>query len=225
MKSQPQWAAEELTMAAARMADTDFSAAFSGEPAVASQVHASEPQLDYSVPMAPQGSAAAVSTVTELEVREQLDRILNSKTFQQVQRLKRFVTFVVLETKGGRGDQLKEFVVGVQVFDKESSFDPRNDPIVRAQARRLRTRLATYYLEEGQNDEILIELPKGGYAAVFKKRGAVAARQPVLSALIRRNTVVVLPFADHSAGHEMDYFCQGISQEIIHTLSKHLETS
>ena len=165
-------------MAAVRVTDPDANPKLSAEGVEAPQADASGPQLDYDVRMAPHASAPAVSTVTELEVRQQLDRILNSKTFQQVQRLKRFVSFVVLETKDGRGDQLKEFVVGVQVFDKESSFDPRNDPIVRVQARRLRTRLATYYLEEGQNDEILIELPKGGYAAVFKKRGAAAARKP-----------------------------------------------
>ncbi len=206
-------------MAAVRVTDPYANLKLSAEGVEAPQADASGLQLDYDVRMAPHASAPAVSTVTELEVRQQLDRILNSKTFQQVQRLKRFVSFVVLETKDGRGDQLKEFVVGVQVFDKESSFDPRNDPIVRVQARRLRTRLATYYLEEGQNDEILIELPKGGYAAVFKKRGAAAARKPVLSALIRRNTVVVLPFSDHSANHDLDYFCQGISQEIIHTLA------
>jgi len=206
-------------MAAVRATDPNANPKLSAEAMEAPQADASGLQLDYDVRMGPHASAPAVSTVTELEVRQQLDRILNSKTFQQVQRLKRFVSFVVLETKDGRGDQLKEFVVGVQVFDKESSFDPRNDPIVRVQARRLRTRLATYYLEEGQNDDILIELPKGGYAAVFKKRGAVAARKPVLSALIRRNTVVVLPFSDHSANHDLDYFCQGISQEIIHTLA------
>ncbi len=207
-------------MAAARVTDLNLHTQLSGGAEVASRNDASGQQLDYDVRMAPHASAPAVSTVTELEVRQQLDRILNSKTFQQVQRLKRFVSFVVIETKDGRGDQLKEFVVGVQVFDKESSFDPRNDPIVRVQARRLRTRLATYYLEEGQNDEVVIELPKGGYAAVFKKRGAAATRKPLPSALIRRNTVVVLPFADHSPSHDLDYFCQGISQEIIHTLAK-----
>jgi len=206
-------------MAAVRVTDPNTNPKLSAEAVDAPQADASGPQLDYDVPMAPHASAPAVSTVTELEVRQQLDRILNSKTFQQVQRLKRFVSFVVLETKDGRGDQLKEFVVGVQVFDKESSFDPRNDPIVRVQARRLRTRLATYYLEEGQNDDVLIELPKGGYAAVFKKRGPAAVRKPVLSASIRRNTVVVLPFSDHSANRDLDYFCQGISQEIIHTLA------
>ena len=207
-------------MAAVRVSDPHFSPipAHAGE--LISQNHASEGQLDYDVGMAPHASAPAVSNITELEVRQQLERILNSKTFQQVQRLKRFVSFVVIETKDGRGDQLKEFVVGVQVFDKESSFDPRNDPIVRVQARRLRTRLEAYYLEEGQNDEILIELPKGGYAATFKRRGAVTSRKSLPAALARRNTVVVLPFSDHSSAHDLDYFCQGISQEIIHALSK-----
>ena len=66
----------------------------------------------------------------------------------------------------------------MQVFDKESSFDPRADPIVRVQARRLRARLARYYREEGGADGLVIELPKGGYAPVFKNRepGALGRR-------------------------------------------------
>ena len=186
--------------------------------------HAYEAQLDYHGGMSHRSSLQPVCEITDEQVRQQLDRILNSKTFQHVQRLKRFMSFVVLETKAGRGDQLKEFVVGVQVFDKEASFDPRNDPIVRVQARRLRTRLAAYYSDEGQNDEVLIELPKGGYAVVFKRREAPAARKHVPAALARRNTIAVMPFADHSAAHELDYFCHGIREEIIHALSK-LETS
>lgn len=186
--------------------------------------YAHEKRLDYDTGMSHRSSGQTATEITDTQVRQQLDRILNSKTFQHVQRLKRFVSFVVLETKAGRGDQLKEFVVGVQVFDKEASFDPRNDPIVRVQARRLRTRLATYYAEEGQNDDLLIELPKGGYAAVFKRRETALARKHVPATLARRNTIVVMPFADHSAAHDLDYFCQGVSEEIIHTLSK-LETS
>ena len=52
--------------------------------------------------------------------------------------------------------------------------DPRDDPIVRVQARRLRVQLARYYREEGQDEEWLIEMPKGGYAPTFhpdKARG------------------------------------------------------
>ena len=79
-------------------------------------------------------------------------RIAGSKSFQQVDRLKRLLNFVVREALDGRGDQLKEFVLGVQVFDRGETFDPRTDPIVRVVARRLRSRLARYYREEGSGD-------------------------------------------------------------------------
>src|SRR5580700_8214747 len=98
----------------------------------------------------------------------QLDRILSSKGFRRADRLKRFLTFTVNETLAGHGEQLKEFVIGVEVFDKGPKFDPRSDPIVRVQARRMRGQLAHYYNDEGQNDEILIELPKGGYTPIFR---------------------------------------------------------
>src|SRR5262245_7048123 len=78
---------------------------------------------------------------------KQLERILHSDTFQQSDRLKRFLSFIVRETAEGRGAELKEYVIGVQVFRKEDSFDPRTDPIVRVQARRLRAKLVRYYRE------------------------------------------------------------------------------
>src|SRR4051794_36904185 len=131
--------------------------------------------------------------------RQELDRILASATFRQVDRLKRFLRFVALEALQGRGDQLKEYVIGVQVFDKSASFDPRADPIVRVQARRLRTRLARYYREEGAEDTIVVDLPKGGYAPVFKIREAAASGRRSLGAtLAGQNTIAVLPFADLS---------------------------
>jgi TolB-like protein/Flp pilus assembly protein TadD len=164
---------------------------------------------------------AASNGLPEKTIRQQLDRVLASPTFQQVDRLKRFLTFITNETAAGRGDQLKEYVIGVQVFGKEASFDPRTDPIVRVQARRLRTRLVRYYRDEGGNDDIVIDLPKGGYAPVFKRRSAAASsRRSIGAALVSRNTVAVLTFADHSAGGQLDYFCKGLRQEIIDTLAK-----
>jgi serine/threonine-protein kinase len=65
----------------------------------------------------------------------QLNRILSSKAFRQADRLKRFLSFIVEETVAERGERLKEFVVGVEVFGKDETFDPRNDPIVRERAR------------------------------------------------------------------------------------------
>jgi TolB-like protein/Flp pilus assembly protein TadD len=164
----------------------------------------------------PKGAAAKVA---DKAVRQQLERVLASKTFSQVDRLKRFVSFIVRESMGGRGAELKEYVIGVDVFGKEPSFDPRTDPIVRVQARRLRTRLVRYYREEGQTDEIIIDLPKGGYTPVFRRRDGTAPAKPSLTAtLAGRNTVAVLPFADHTPGGALRYFCAGLRDEIIHAL-------
>ncbi len=161
-----------------------------------------------------------MSTVDSDEaIRLQLDRISSSATFQQVDRLKRFLEFVVLETVAGRGNQMKEYVLGIQVFDKDNSFDPRTDPVVRVQARRLRARLARYYEEEGSRDGVVIEMPKGGYAPVFKKPEALAPSQSVTRALASRNTITVAPFSDQSSEGDLDYFCRGLCQEIVHTLT------
>src|SRR6185436_11875684 len=139
---------------------------------------------------------------------EQLDHILASATFQQCDRLKRFLGFIVVESIAGRRNELKEYVIGVQVFGKEDVFDPRTDPIVRVQARRLRAKLERYYHEEGRADELIIELPKGGYAPVFKRRDTpVLVKRSIGAALVSRNTVIVQAFADHSVDRGLDYFC------------------
>ena len=123
-------------------------------------------------------SPAAAPADQGQPIRDQLARILASAAFQQGDRLKRFLSFIVLEAIAGRQNELKEYVIGVQVFGKEESFDPRTDPIVRVQARRLRAKLVRYYREEGRADELIVDLPKGGYAPVFKRRDApVLARR------------------------------------------------
>src|SRR6266508_3990659 len=124
----------------------------------------------YNPHMATRRAAPAAAKQSIKATRAQLDRILSSTTFQQVDRLKRFLHFIVSEYLEGRGDELKEYVVGVQVFGKETSFDPRTDPIVRVQARRLRARLERYYATEGEHDEWIVELPKGGYTPLIRHR-------------------------------------------------------
>jgi serine/threonine-protein kinase len=158
---------------------------------------------------------------TDQAVHDQLDRILRSQTFQQADRLKRFLMFIVREAAAGRGSDLKEFVIGVQVFRKEDSFDPRTDPIVRVQARRLRAKLVSYYQAEGAADPVVIELPKGGYAPVFKNRDTlVFAKRSVNTALVSRNTIAILPFADQSPAGTLDAFCKGLRDEVVHQLSR-----
>lgn len=106
-------------------------------------------------------------------VRGQLERILASKTFSRSPRISRFLTFVVDQTLAGQEDKLKEYLLGVEVFNRMDSFDPRIDSIVRVEARRLRYKLERYYETEGQTDSVLIQFRKGCYVPSFANRNAV----------------------------------------------------
>ena len=97
-------------------------------------------------------------------IREQLDRILHGGPFLHSRRRQRFLQYIVNETLAGRGELLKGYNIGVEVFERPESFDPAIDPLVRIEAARLRDKLREYYEGEGQNDPIRIDLPKGAYA-------------------------------------------------------------
>src|SRR4051812_23846692 len=95
------------------------------------------------------------------EARAQIERILASSLFQQAGSLCRFLRYVADEALAGRGGDIKEYSLGVSVFDRGESFDPKADTIVRVQARRLRAKLDEYYAQPDRQDPILVELPKG----------------------------------------------------------------
>jgi TolB-like protein len=118
---------------------------------------------------------------TEDDVRRQLDRLLASTVFANAGRMSRFLKFVVERTLAGDGERLKEYVIGVEVFDRAADYDPRIDSIVRVEAARLRSKLAEYYAGEGSSDAVVLTLPKGGYATVIKPgedRGARSGAAP-----------------------------------------------
>src|SRR5262245_31452293 len=79
----------------------------------------------------------------------------------------RFLRFTVQCAIAGQAEQLKEITLGMEVFDRTSSFDPRTDTIVRVEARRLRSKLKEYYEGEGRSDPVWIDFPKGGYVPTF----------------------------------------------------------
>ena len=114
---------------------------------------------------------SAASPPREL-VEAQLQRILSSPLFAKAPRHTRFLSFVVGKALAGEGESVKEYLIGLEVFDRPSGYDPGSDPIVRAEARRLRARLAEYYRDFGQHDPVHIELPKGTYVPVFHRNGA-----------------------------------------------------
>jgi len=98
------------------------------------------------------------------DIREHLQSILASPGFAKADRLRRFLQFTVDAHLKGESAQIKEYVLGREVFDRDGNYDPRLDPIVRVEARRLRQRLAEYYAGPGRADKLRIDYPKGSYA-------------------------------------------------------------
>ena len=114
----------------------------------------------------------------DVTVQDALKRILASAGFANSPRMSRLLRFVVEETAAGRGGDLKEYVVGLRVFDKPESFDPTVDPTVRTEASKLRAKLGRYYETEGRHDSVLVEIPKGHYAARFCARAKSELSEP-----------------------------------------------
>jgi serine/threonine-protein kinase len=166
-----------------------------------------------------------------------LQRLLDGPQFAGSPRASRFMKFVVEATLAGRGGGLKEYVLGVEVFDRAASFDPRIDTIVRVEAVKLRKRVQAYYRGSGRKDPVIIELPKGGYVPQFRVRSSRTPRkhpsapqtlkpaQPISNntlpqVRVESNTVAVLPFANLSSSSDNDYFTDGLTEELIHALTR-----
>ena len=108
----------------------------------------------------------------------ELERVLASAGFARNERISGFLRFVVERHLAGRDQELKESVLGTEVFGRSPNYDPKRDPIVRTEAGRLRSRLIEYYAREGRDSALVIDLPKGGYVPVFQQRAARAAGDP-----------------------------------------------
>ena len=99
---------------------------------------------------------------------QQIERVLSSPVFQGAGRSITLLRFLGKNALDGDADRLKEFTIGAEGLGKGDSFDPRIDPIVRAEASRLRSRLERYYGTDGQLDPVRISLPKGSYVLQFE---------------------------------------------------------
>jgi TolB-like protein/Flp pilus assembly protein TadD len=177
-------------------------------------------------------------------VRRQLQRVLDSTVFARTERLSRFLRFVVERHLEGSNGQLKESVIAIQIFGRRPGYNPKHDPIVRTEARRLRAHLTDYYATEGKGDALVIELPKGGYAPSFRQAEApheieqpIRSRSGIAVALVglavvaaalgwwwvQHNRVpvaiAVLPLNDLSQDPANDYFADGLTDELIRNLS------
>ncbi len=181
----------------------------------------------------PGGDASITAGVTSKGIREQLGRILQSPLFAAAEKRRLLLRFLVERFLEGRGDGLKEYEVGRGVFGRPASYDPRLDPIVRVQVSNLRSKLREYYAGDGKNDPVLIEFPRG-YVPRIERRPILhilksnkssiqaihSAHTPHEGHKRAAKTVAVLPFLDLSPGGDQEYFCDGVTEEIINALSQ-----
>src|SRR5215475_12339336 len=109
--------------------------------------------------------------VTELGATQaQIQRILQSKAFRTSEVHRNLLSYLAERSLSGTAASLKEYTVGLDVFAKPESYDPRQESTVRMHVGRLRQKLAEYYRTEGVDDLIFVDLPKGGFKVTFETR-------------------------------------------------------
>jgi hypothetical protein len=138
---------------------------------------------------------------SKTEVRETMRRILASRHFVNAPTKQRFLRLICEYYLNGRASELNEYMIGCELYDRDESYNPALDPIVRVGAHGLRKRLEAYYKGEGKDDEIILEIPHGSYAPNFIRRAAPqesselangAADAPALVAFIENNSKILL---------------------------------
>jgi TolB-like protein len=104
--------------------------------------------------------------------------MLVSQPFAAAPRLRTFLRYVVDRALAGEEGQLKEYTIGVDVFERDAQYDPRIDSIVRVEAGRLRAKIDEYYGGDGAGDRVIVRIPRGSYVPLFEISKAVAAAPP-----------------------------------------------
>lgn len=162
-----------------------------------------------------QAMAATAYGPTQDEVRAEVTKILADRNFIRSERLRRFLLTTVEWTLGGTAQEISEYKLGREVFDRNHSYDPRIDSIVRVEARRLRTKLSRYYQESGASDPVVIEFRAGSYVPEFR----YATRIHAPGAALNPRTVAVLPFVSIGNDASQEFFCDGITEDILNALA------
>jgi TolB-like protein len=146
-------------------------------------------------------------------VNHHVDQALSSPLFRKAERQARFLRFVVDAALQSPEATIKEFDIGLAVYDRRSDYDPRTDPIVRVEAARLRARLREYY-EITPPEVLRIDIPKGQYVPLFIPVGGGPAQ--AASDL----SILVPPFRSLSPDPGDQSFCDGLTEEVLHKLAQ-----
>lgn len=155
------------------------------------------------------------------EIRQQLRSILGSPDFDATTQQRAFLEFVVSQSLAGKDRDIKGYTIATQVFGRDENFDQAIDPIVSIQANRLRRSLERYYLLSGKNDPVHIDIPKGRYVPVFKKRNSFTSspalrrsKDQATSLVQTWPTLVIKPFQNLTNKPEKNFWGAGFAAEL-----------
>jgi TolB-like protein len=167
-------------------------------------------------PASPHAAAPAmVAALADLDDREagavrlSLRQMLASENFAKAQRMSRLITFLVETELSGEAARLNEYVVGIEVFDRDArSYSTCEDPIVRVQMGRLRERLANYHAHAGASSAYRFSVPLGSYGPVIERAGApVSAHDGAM-------LLSVIPLVSCNPERDACAFTQGLNEEL-----------
>jgi hypothetical protein len=118
------------------------------------------------------GTSASRSPVTDDSLGDErwqlVQRIVISPPFQKSSRLRDLLQYVTEQTIHGYAHELTEQHIGEAVFHKPAGYSPLDDSSVRVHARQLRLKLHEYFDGVGRDESLIVEIPKGAYAPVFR---------------------------------------------------------
>ena len=100
-------------------------------------------------------------------MERELERILASPPFKGSRRYPALLRHVVEKSLRGEIDDLKERVLGIEVFQRPNGYDTSSDPVVRFSAGEVRRRIAQFYQEISDEGSLEIGLPVGSYIPQF----------------------------------------------------------
>lgn len=111
-------------------------------------------------------------------LQQHLTEIIEGTVFKGSHRSCQFLKYIVDQAIAGHFDSLKERVIGVELFDRSTSYDTSDDAIVRVTASDVRKRLLQHYGKNGSTSEYRISLPSGSYIPEITRipRSEVAPR-------------------------------------------------
>jgi hypothetical protein len=120
-------------------------------------------------------TGVALGVSDDSRVRTEIETVLASDTLRRSPKVSRLLRYLCDKQLDGRGDQITEYGIAIEVLGRDEQFDPQQDALVRVNLLHLRKKLKEYYAGAGVNHDVRIVIPNGQYAPQFLISASVAA--------------------------------------------------